>query len=200
MGMSRTNAVAFDRASRPRARLRPAPGATAAFAHRLRHEPYRPARRQRQGGIDLDADLGRGRQRQGRHSRPQGGARLLRRPDQSLDGAKYLHQAARRRQGRPDRVGLRHERDRPRDADRDAAEHGVHGAVRPERQLEVQLRSLLPDHARRAGTGHRLDTGLFRYRDGSHPEATKRLPSWARMPSIRRWRWKGPARRSSGPD
>ena len=42
------------------------------------------------------------------------------------DGAEHLHQAARRGQGGPRRVGLRHQRDRAGDADHDAAQAHVH--------------------------------------------------------------------------
>ena len=73
------------------------------------------------------------------------------------------------------------------------------GAVRPQRQLEIQLRPLLPDHARGTRAGDRLDARLLRYRDGSRRPSRKRLRWWARTPSIRRWRWKARASRSSGP-
>ena len=82
-------------------RLRPGQAAH----DRLWHGADRRARRHRQGRPARDADLARTSQRQGRALRPAGQARLLRRPDQSADGARHLHQAARRRQGRHRRSG-----------------------------------------------------------------------------------------------
>ena len=70
-------------------------------------------------------DLGGGHQRQGRAARPAGQARLLRRPEQSLDGAGHLHQAPRRRQGRPRHRRLCDRADRARDADRDRSSNMV---------------------------------------------------------------------------
>src|SRR5712672_2162393 len=68
---------------------------------RFQHGDDRRPRRQRKVRAARPEDLGGGRQRQGRALRPSRQARLLRRPEQSLDGAGHLHQAARRRQGRP---------------------------------------------------------------------------------------------------
>ena len=172
-----------------RRRVRPA-----AAQDRLRHEPDRPARRQRQGGADRDGDLARRRQRQGRDTRPQGRVRLLRRPDQSRDGAQHLRQAARRGQGGPRRLGLRHQRDRPGDADHDAAQAHLHEPVRAERQLEIQVRPLLPDHAGRSRPGDRLVAGILRRGDGRSTRSRRRSRSWARTPSTRHWRWKARAR------
>src|SRR6516162_1216091 len=76
---------------------------------RLWHISNRRARAQRQVGAARPEDLGRRHQRQGRAPRPSGQAHLLRRPDQSGDGAGHLHQAARRRQGRSDHRRLRHQ-------------------------------------------------------------------------------------------
>ena len=50
-----------------------------------------------QGPSDVQADLGRGDQREGRAARPSDQARLLRRPDQRRDRARHLREADRRR-------------------------------------------------------------------------------------------------------
>ena len=67
---------------------------------RHEHAADRSSRR-RQGGAGRAADVGRGRQREGRAARAQGRVHRLRRPDQPGADAGDLHQAARRRQGRP---------------------------------------------------------------------------------------------------
>ena len=149
-------------------RLGPVQGAD---QDRLRHGADRPARRQRQVGAARPEDLGGGRQRQGRAARPSGQADLLRRPDQSGDGAGHLHQAARRRQGRPRHRRLRHQHARAGDAGRDAEEQAVHRPVRPRGEHRVQLSELLRDDPVRAGSEAGLHQGLLRHRAGAEPEA-----------------------------
>ncbi len=95
---------------------------------RLRHGADRPACRQRQAGAARHEDLGRGNQRQGRSARASGQARLLRRSEQSFDGAGHLHQAARRRQGRPRAGRLRHQHGRAGHSGRHAEEEDLRSA------------------------------------------------------------------------
>ena len=106
-------------------------------------------------------DLGGGRQRQGRAARAPGQARLLRRPEQSGDGAGHLHEAARRRQGRPRDRPLCDRADRAGDADRDAAQQGLHRAARARRQQRVPLPELLRDDPVGAGSASRAFTKGF---------------------------------------
>ena len=149
---------------------------TAAPQDRLRHEPHRAPSGQRQGGVDRHADLAGGRERPGRHPRPQGRVRLLRRPDQPLDGAEHLLEAPRRRQGGHGGVRLRHQRDRAGDADHDAAEHDLHEPVWVECEFEVRLRPILPDHAGGPGSCGRLDARLLRHGDGPRSQAADGRP------------------------
>src|SRR5262249_60645769 len=58
---------------------------------------YRRACLLGQGPSDVQADLGRGDQREGRAARSSDQARLLRRPDQRRDRARHLREADRRR-------------------------------------------------------------------------------------------------------
>src|SRR5256712_589000 len=145
-----------------------------AHQDRVRYGAHRRARRERQGGADRDAALGRGHQQEGRDPRSAGGARLLRRPDERRDGAGHLHEAARRGQGELRRVRLRHEPHRARDADRDGTQTRLSWALRAREQRETQLRGLLPDHAGWAATGRRLDSGGLRGRGQADAEAPDR--------------------------
>ena len=128
---------------------------------RLRHGADRPARRQRQAGAARHEDLGRGNQRQGRAARASGQARLLRRPEQSFDGAGHLHQAARRRQGRPRGQRLRHQHGRAGDAGRDAEEQDLHQPVRARRERRVQVSEILLGAADRPDAEAVLHRGLL---------------------------------------
>src|SRR5262245_7137608 len=92
---------------------------------RLWHISNRRACSQRQVGAARAEDLGGGYQRQGRTARTSGQAHLLRRPDQPGHGARHLHQAARRRQGRSDHRRLRHQHAGAGDAGRRAEEEDV---------------------------------------------------------------------------
>ena len=85
-------------------------------------------------------------------------------------------QAARRRQGRPRHLRLRHQPDRPAHAHRHGAQADAHGDVRPGQQREVQVPELLPDPAGRAGSA-----------DQHRRSASS---SWrpSRIRSRRRWR------------
>ena len=138
---------------------------------RLRHGADRRARRRRQDGAARDADLAGRRQRQGRAAGPAGQARLLRRPEQPADGAGDLHQAARCRQGRHHRLGLRHQHDRAGDAGRDPARPAVSRAVRARGQQRVPLPEILLDAADRARPEARLFASLFQGRDGQGAQA-----------------------------
>ena len=69
------------------------------------------------------ADVGRGRERQGRAARAQGRTHRLRRPDQPRPDAGHLHQAARHRQGRPADRAVRHRAH--------GADHAAGQAARP---------------------------------------------------------------------
>ena len=73
--------------------------------------------------------------------------------DQSnpVDRAGHLHQAARRRQGRPDHRRLRHQHAGAGDADRDAEEEDVHRPVRPRGQPEFNYPKYFVDDPVRAG-------------------------------------------------
>ena len=117
---------------------------------------------------------GRGHQRQGRHARPAGEAGLLRRPVQSLDGARPLHQAAGRRQGRHRRQRLRHQHDRAGDADRDAARSDVLRPARPRGEQRVQLPALLLDRRRPAGRKPKqvFAEGFFEVAMAQNPKPT----------------------------
>ena len=132
----------------------------------------RRARAQRQVRAARAEDLGGGHQCQGRAARPPGQAGLLRRPEQSVDGARHLHQAARRRQSRPDHRRLRHQHAGAGDAGRDAEEEDVHRPVRPRREQRVQLSELFRDDPVRAPTPKPSFTkGFFDVAHGAEPEA-----------------------------
>ena len=138
---------------------------------RLWHISNRRARAQRQVGAARPEDLGRRHQRQGRAPRPSGQAHLLRRPDQSGDGAGHLHQAARRRQGRSDHRRLRHQHAGAGDAGRRAEEEDADRTVRARGQQRVSLSQLLRDDSVRAGPEDGLHQGLLRHCHGAESEA-----------------------------
>ena len=99
--------------------------------------------------------------------RPPGPARLLRRPEQSVAGARHLRQAVRRRQDRPRAVELRHQSDRAVAAGGDPAQARHHGAVRARHQRAVQLSLLLLDVPCRPRRGARVLARLLRDRQGA---------------------------------
>ena len=139
--------------------------------HRLRHGADRSARRQRQADAARHEDLGRGNQRQGRSARASGQARLLRRPEQSFDRARHLHQAARRRQGQSRGQRLRHQHGRAGDAGRDAEEQDVPVAVRARCERRVQVSEILLGAADRPEHQDVLHRGLLPGRAGAESEA-----------------------------
>ena len=141
---------------------------------RLQHGHDRWARSQRPVGAAGAEDLGGGHQRQGRAARPPGQAHLLRRPDQSVDRARHLRQAARHRQGRPDHRRLRHQHAGAGHAARHAAQEAVHRPARPRREQRVQLSQLLRHDPVGAGPEARRS-----------PRASSTSP-WRRTPSRRR--------------
>ena len=138
---------------------------------RLRHIANRRARAQRQVGAARAEDLGGRRQRQGWIARTSGQARLLRRSDQPGDGARHLHQAARRRQGRPDHRRLRHQYAGAGDAGGRAEEEDADRAVRARGQQRVSLSQLLRHDSVRAGPEDRLHQGLLRHCHGAGSQA-----------------------------
>ena len=154
---------------------------------RLQHGADRRARRRRQARADRDGDLARRRQRR-RAACSAAPVELVYYDDQTAPAnvPKIYTKLLERRQGRPRRLGLRHQPDRAGDADRDAQGHGVHDAVRARRQRAVQLRPLLPDHAGRA----RAQGGLVApASSSSRPSRASRPSRWsAPMPSSRRTR------------
>ncbi len=130
-----------------------------------------PLSPQRQAGAARHEDLGGGDQRQGRAARAPGQAHLLRRPDQRLDRARHLHQAHRRRQGRPRARPLCHQHGRAGDAGRHAEGQAVHHPVRARCEPRVQVQQVLrhdPDGAEHQGVLHR---GLLRHGRGAEPQA-----------------------------
>ena len=130
-----------------------------------------PLSPQRQAGAARHEDLGGGDQRQGRAARAPGQARLLRRPDQCLDRARHLHQAHRRRQGRPRARPLRHQHGRAGDAGHHAEGQALHHPVRARCEPRVQVQQVLrhdPDRAEHQGVLHR---GLLRRRRRAEPQA-----------------------------
>ncbi len=150
---------------------------------RLQHGADRPLRRRRQNRAPRLQDLGGGDQRQGRPPRPAGQAGLLRRPEQPGAGAGHLHQADRRRQGRPPGVELRHQPRGSGDAGRDPAQPAVLRPVRPGGERAVPLPEILLDAAVRPRAGQDLRAGLFRPGDGAEPEAEDAWRSSAPMPN-----------------
>ena len=144
---------------------------------RLRHGADRSARRQRQAGAARHEDLGRGNQRQGRSARASGQARLLRRPEQSFDRARHLHQADRRRQGRSRGQRLRDQHGRAGDAGRDAEEQGVHQPVRARCERRVQVSEILLGAADRPDTEDVLHRGLLSRSRSSRTRSRRRSRS-----------------------
>ena len=147
---------------------------------------------QRQGRVAGHADLERRREQEGRAAGPPGRVRLLRRPDEPVHRAGDLHQAARRRQGRPRRVGLRHEPDRARHAARHRTQAHLHGAVRARQQREVQVPALLPDRPERPERRRPPSPTASSSWQPSRTRSPRRSPSWAPTPSSRRTRWPAP--------
>ena len=155
--------------------LHPAGASAGADQDRLRHGDDRAAGRQRQVGAARHEDLGRGHQQEGRADRPAGEARLLRRPEQSFDGAGHLRQAARHRQSRRHRQRLCHQHDRPGDARGHAARQGVSRPVRHRRQQRVQIQQVLRDDPDGAGPQARLHQTVLRRGRRAEPEAGEHL-------------------------
>ena len=110
---------------------------------------------------------------------------LLRRPEQSFDGAGHLHQAARRRQGRSRGQRLRHQHGRAGDAGRDAEEQDVRQPVRARCEPRVQVSDNTSRCCRPA-----------RHRRRPSPRASSRS-RWRRIRSRRRSR--SPPRTRSSP-
>ena len=135
--------------------------------HRLLHGADRAAGGERQAGAARHEDLGGGDQRQGRPARPPGQAGLLRRSVEPLDGAGHLHQAARRRQGRPRARPLRHRPGCPGHAGHHAEGQGLHHPVRARCEPRVQLPEILRDDPDRAGYQTVLHRWLLRGRGGA---------------------------------
>ena len=129
----------------------------------------------------------------GRAPRAARRAGLLRRPDESGDGARHLLQAARHRQGRPRRLRLRDQPHRARHAHHDRAQAPVHGPVRARQQPEAQVLALLPDRPQRAGSRRLLLRGLLRARGQADPQAEDGRARRRRRASSRRTRWSAPA-------
>ena len=185
----------------PRARSRPRcwrsrqmpPRAERQSDHdRLCDVAHRPARRQRQAGAARHADLGRGDQRQGRTARASGQARLLRRPDQSVDRSGHLHQAARRRQGRPRGRPVRHQHGGARDAGDHAEGQGVHHPVRSRGEHRVQVSEVLRHDPVGSRSEAVLHARLLRDRGGAEPEAADRRAGRGRC-RVRQQRLRGRA-------
>ena len=141
---------------------------------RLRHGPDRRALRERQAGLAGAADLEGRHQQEGRPARPAGGAGLLRRPDQPGHRAGHLLEAARRGQGGPRHLRLRHQPHRAAHADRHGAQAHDHGDLRPRQQREVQVPELLPDLAERPRAGDEHRARLLRAGGPAESEAADR--------------------------
>ena len=104
---------------------------------------------------------------------------------QSFDGAGHLHQAARRRQGRPRARRLRHQHGRAGDAGRDAEEQDLHQPVRARRERRVQVSEILLGAADRPDAEGVLHRGLLPGRGGAESEAARPSRSRPRTPSSR---------------
>ena len=111
----------------------------------------------------VQANLGRGDQRQGWAARPSGEARLFRRPDQRRQCSRHLLQAHGRRQGRP-ADGACHQSHRRRHAAHHGAQEDGHGAAGARLQCGVQLSEIFPERAIRAGLEGRPLQCVFRGR------------------------------------
>src|SRR5262245_9806687 len=147
------------------------PGAVGPAGYdRLFHGAHRTARGQRQAGAARHEDLGGGDQQEGRVARASGQTGLLRRPVEPLDSAGHLHQAHRRRQGRPRARALRHRPGRPGHAGHHAEGQGLHHPVRARCEPRVQLPEILRDDPDRAGYQAVLHRRLLRGRRGAESE------------------------------
>ena len=104
---------------------------------------HRRRRRKRQADPDGAGVLARRCQRQGRAARATCAARLLRRQEQSLGGAGDLHQAARRRQGRPSARAIRHQHGRAGDAGHHAEQQDHDQLPGDRHQPALQLSEIL---------------------------------------------------------
>ena len=166
---------------------------------RHEHAADRLARRRRPGGAARAAHVGRGREQEGRAAQPPGRADRLRRPDQPGQRARHLHQAARRRQGRPADRALRHGADRADHAAGQAARPAAdgqllvpgerEGAARHvvqqravERRLEL-VRRLLP---RRAESRRQDRRGARRRQRLRAEPGERRARRWPRRPASSR--------------
>ena len=134
----------------------------------------RAAVAERQAGAARPADLGGRGQRQGRSARASGQAHLLRRSEPVGAGAGHLHQAARRRQGRPRARPLRHGARGGRHAGGHAEEQDDDHPVRPRRELRVQVRQVLRHDPVRARSEAVVHDRLLRDRGGAESEAADR--------------------------
>ncbi len=114
--------------------------------NRLRHGAHRPACRERAAGAARQPDLGRRNQCKGRPARPAGPTHPLRRSIESVDGARHLYEAARRRQMRSRAERLCDQHDRARHSRRHAEEQGFHQPVRARCQFRVPLSEILLIH------------------------------------------------------
>ena len=138
---------------------------------RLLHGADRTTFRRRQAGAARHEDLGGGDQRQGRAARAPGQAHLLRRSDQCLDRARHLHQAHRRRQGRPYSRALWNQHGGASDACRRAKGQDDHHLVRARCEPRVQIQQILRHDPERAGHQGVLHGGLLRCGGRAEPQA-----------------------------
>ena len=90
---------------------------------------------------------------------------------QSVDGARHLHQAARRRQGRPRGRRLCDQHDRAGDADRHAAEEDVHQPVRARVNAEFNYPKYFSVLPTGPNTKPSFTEGFFAGRGGAESEA-----------------------------
>ena len=111
------------------------------------HGAHRRRGADRQAGAARAANLARRRQRQGRCAGASGRARLLRRPEQSRERPAALHEADRRRQGRPRDRAVRDQYGRAGHPGRDAAQDDHHRHLRHRREQQIPLRPLFLDAA-----------------------------------------------------
>ena len=142
---------------------------------RLRHGADRPACAQRPTGAARLPDLGGGSQCQGRPARPSGPTCPLRRPVQSLDHPRHLHETARRRQSRPRPERLRDQHGGARHSHRHAKGQALHRPVRARRERRVSLPEILLVHTdQRADAETSVDRRLLPGRGGAESEAQDR--------------------------
>ena len=138
--------------------------------NRTWHVADRQTRRQRQDGAARDANLGRRHQRSRRPARPAGQARLLRRSEQPGAGARHLHQAARHRQSRPDRLRLCLDPDRGCHADRDRAQEAADRPVRHRDQRRIPLPDVFRHGAERPLDQARVHARLLQGRRSANSQ------------------------------